>query len=96
MPLLVWMLCLRELERLLPFFKSSITAKEFWEVQEKMKKTVMKLIQEVDTRWNSTFLMFLHLFQEREAVGTALATLQTDVQPLSSEKYETGTGTGGS
>ncbi|KAJ3582327.1 hypothetical protein NHX12_012191 [Muraenolepis orangiensis] len=54
-----------------------------------MKRPVMKLIQEVDTRWNSTFLMLQRLFKERQSVGAAVAMLKTDVRPLSSEDYET-------
>lgn len=76
--------------KVVTFFKTSTTAKEkLREVQEQMKRPVMKLIQEVDTRWNSTFLMLQRLFEERQSVGAALAMLKTDVRPLSSEDYET-------
>ncbi|KAJ4947657.1 hypothetical protein JOQ06_009690 [Pogonophryne albipinna] len=72
------------------FFTTSTTAKEkLREVQEQMNRPVLKLIQEVDTRWNSTYLMLQRLFKERQSVGAALATLKTDVRPLSSEDYET-------
>jgi hypothetical protein len=46
----------------LTYFKTSTTAKEeLREVQEQMQRPVHKLIQEVDTHWNSTFHM-LHAF----------------------------------
>nr|XP_033482545.1 zinc finger BED domain-containing protein 1-like [Epinephelus lanceolatus] len=78
--------------KVVSFFKTSTTAKEkLREVQEQMNRPVKKLIQEVDTRWNSTFLMLQRLFEERQSVGAALATLRTDVRPLSSEDYETAT-----
>ena len=65
-----------------------ITKEKLKEVQEQLNRPVMKFIQEVDTHWNSTFLMLQRLFQERQAVGAALATLTTDVTPMSSEDYE--------
>ena len=58
-------------------------------MQEQMQGPVHKLIQEVDTRWNSTHHMLQRLFEERQAVGAALATLRNDVRPLSSEDYDT-------
>lgn len=76
--------------KVVAFFKTSTTAKEkLREVQEQMNRPVLKLIQEVDTRWNSTYLMLQRLFKERQSVGAALATLKTDVRPLSSEDYDT-------
>lgn len=72
------------------YFKTSTTAKEkLREVQEQMQCPVMKLIQEVDTCWNSTFHTLQRLFEERLSVGASLATLRTDVRPLSSEDHDT-------
>ncbi len=72
---------------------TSTTAKQrLAEMQEQMQSLIMKLIQEEDTCWNSTFLMLQHLYEERQAVGAALSLLQTDVIPLSSEDYETADG----
>ncbi|KAK1890214.1 Zinc finger BED domain containing protein 1 [Dissostichus eleginoides] len=69
--------------KVVTFFKTSTTAKEkLREVQEQMNRPVLKLIQEVDTRWISTYLMLQRLFKERQSVGAALAT-------SSSEDYET-------
>lgn len=70
--------------------KTSTTAKEkLRQVQEQMTRPVMKLIQEVDTHRNGTFLMLRRLFEQRQAVGAALAMLKTDVRPQSSEDDET-------
>ena len=51
-----------------------------------MGRPVLKLIQEVDTRWNSTYHMLQRVYDLREPVGAALAGLHTDVAPLSSEQ----------
>ncbi|KAL2081038.1 hypothetical protein ACEWY4_022891 [Coilia grayii] len=75
-------------QKVVAYFKSSTTAKKLREVQEQMQRPLHKLIQEVDTRWNSTYHMLQRIFEERQAVGAALATLRTDVTPLSSEDYE--------
>ncbi|XP_034455384.1 zinc finger BED domain-containing protein 4-like [Hippoglossus hippoglossus] len=58
------------------------------QVQEQMGRPALKLIQEVDTRWNSTYHMLQRVYDLREPVGAALAGLRTDVAPLSSEQYE--------
>ncbi|KAJ4921768.1 hypothetical protein JOQ06_025936, partial [Pogonophryne albipinna] len=61
------------------------------EAQKQMNRPVLKLIQEVDTRWNSTYLMLQRLFKERQSVGAALATLKTDATvELSEEKRVSG------
>ncbi|XP_057701568.1 uncharacterized protein LOC130921551 [Corythoichthys intestinalis] len=53
-----------------------------------MKPTepLLKLIQEVETRWNSTFHMLQRMYYLREAVGAALAGLHTDITPLTSHQ----------
>lgn len=40
-----------------------------------------KMIIEVETRWNSTFVMLERLYELRELVGAALASLKTEVSP---------------
>lgn len=76
--------------KVVTYFRSSTTAKEkLKNVQQQMNCAVMKLIQEVDTRWNSSFLMLQRLYDERQTVGAALASLRTEVNPLSSDDYET-------
>ena len=56
-------------------------------VQEQLGRPQLKLIQEVETRWNSTYTMLQWLFEQREPVGASLASLTTDIPPLSSEEY---------
>ncbi|XP_023811126.1 zinc finger BED domain-containing protein 4-like isoform X1 [Oryzias latipes] len=75
--------------RIVGLFKSSTTAKEkLSEMQRQLARPEHKLIQEVETRWNSTFNMLERLFKEREPLGAALATLHTDLPPLTSEDYQ--------
>ena len=71
-------------------FKSSTTAKEkLCEIQRQMGRPEHKLVQEVDTRWNSTFSMLQRLYEQRERLGAALSSLNTPLLPFSSEEYET-------
>ncbi|XP_023809217.1 zinc finger BED domain-containing protein 4-like [Oryzias latipes] len=75
--------------RIVGLFKSSTTAKEkLSEMQRQLARPEHKLIQEVETRWNSTFNMLERLFKEREPLGAALATLHTDLPPLTAEDYQ--------
>ncbi|XDV37901.1 hypothetical protein PO909_007427 [Leuciscus waleckii] len=53
-----------------------------------MGRPVLKMIIEVDTRWNSTFNMLERLYQLREPVGAALASLKTDITPPTALEYE--------
>ena len=52
-----------------------------------MGKPTLKLIQEVETRWNSTFQMLQRLVDQREPVGAALSGLDSDIPVLTSEEY---------
>ncbi|XP_030584252.1 zinc finger BED domain-containing protein 1-like [Archocentrus centrarchus] len=75
--------------RTVAYFKSSTTAKEcLQQVQVQMGRPVMKLMQEVETWWNSTFEMLQQIYDQREAVAAALATLSTDLAPLTANEYE--------
>ncbi|KAK0153212.1 Zinc finger BED domain-containing protein 4 [Merluccius polli] len=72
--------------RLVGYFRSSTSAKEKLAViQEQMGKPTLKLIQEVETRWNSTFQMLQRLVDQREPVGAALSGLDSDIPVLTSE-----------
>ena len=46
-----------------------------------------KLIQEVETRWNSTHDMMARLYEQRGPVGAALGSLRTDLAALTSAEY---------
>ncbi|KAM8910406.1 E3 SUMO-protein ligase ZBED1-like [Spinachia spinachia] len=75
--------------RLVTLFRTSTTAKErLVQVQEQMGRQLYKMIIEVDTRWNSTFLMLQRLYELKEPVGAALALLKTDITPLTAAEYD--------
>lgn len=57
-------------------------------MQQQMGKPKMKLIQETETRWNSTYSMFQRLLEQREAVAAALASLNSTLAPLNSVDSE--------
>ncbi|XP_068179073.1 E3 SUMO-protein ligase ZBED1-like [Antennarius striatus] len=76
--------------RLVTLFKTSTTATErLVQVQEQMGRQPCKMVIEVDTRWNSTFHMLQRLYELREPVGAALASLKTDILPLTASEYDT-------
>ena len=75
--------------KLVTHFRTSTTAKErLAQVQEQMGRPVLKMITEVDTRWNSSCNMLERLCQLREPVGAALTSLKTDVTPPTALEYE--------
>ena len=60
-------------KRTVTFFHQSVKATEkLKEVQCQIKLPEHKLIQEVDTRWNSTFYMFERIVEQHQAITTAL------------------------
>jgi len=76
--------------RIVTLFRSSCTAKDrLADVQRQMGRPQLKLIQEVETRWNSTFSMFQRLHDQREPVGAALSSLRTEVTAMSSAENDT-------
>ncbi|XP_033990656.1 zinc finger BED domain-containing protein 4-like [Trematomus bernacchii] len=76
--------------KLVGFFRSSTLAKEkLVSVQRQMGRPTLKLLQEVETRWNSTYHMLQRLVDLREPVGAALASLNTDITTLTSAEFTT-------
>ena len=60
-------------KQIVTFFHQSVKATEkLKEVQCQIKLPEHKLIQEVDTRWNSTFYMFERIVEQHQAITTAL------------------------
>ena len=60
-------------KQMVTFFHQSVKATEkLKEVQQQLKLPEHKLIQEVDTRWNSTFYMFERIVEQYQAITTAL------------------------
>lgn len=69
-------------------FRSSTTAKEkLAQVQQQMGRPTLKLINEVPTRWNSTYEMLSRLHDEREPVWVSLASMKSDVTPLTADEH---------
>ncbi|KAM9318799.1 E3 SUMO-protein ligase ZBED1-like isoform 1-T7 [Pholidichthys leucotaenia] len=70
------------------YLRSSTTAKEKpAQVQQQMGRPSLKLINEVPTRWNSTYDMLSRLHDEREPVWVSLASLKSDLTPLTADEY---------
>ena len=57
------------------FHKSTNASSKLIAVQKQMSKEEHKLIQEVETRWNSTFYMLERIVEQHEAITTALCLL---------------------
>ena len=57
------------------FHQSGNTAEKLRVVQRQIGIQEKKLIQEVETRWNSTFYMFERIVEQHQAVTTALCLL---------------------
>lgn len=70
--------------KIVGLFRSSCKAKDkLVEMQGLMGRPALKLIQEVETRWNSTFDIL-----QREPVGAALSNLNNDTSHLTSLEYD--------
>ena len=54
------------------FHQSTKATDKLKEIQAQVHVPIHKLIQEVDTRWNSTFYMFERIIEQHEAVTTTL------------------------
>ena len=52
-----------------------------------MGRPALKLVNEVPTRWNSTYEMLKRLHDEKEPVWVALGSLNTDITPLSADEF---------
>ena len=63
----------KKCKQIVTFFHQSVKATEkLKEVQYQLNLPEHKLIQEVDTRWNSTFFMFNRIVKQHDAITTAL------------------------
>lgn len=69
-------------------FRSSVTAKELTQIQQQLGTPVHKLINEVPTQRNRTYQMFERMTEQTEAVWVSLASLKTDITPLTPEECE--------
>ncbi|KAK0144577.1 Zinc finger BED domain-containing protein 4 [Merluccius polli] len=70
------------------FFHHSAKATEkLKQIQKQLKVAEHKLIQSVETRWNSVFYMLERLHEQREAVTTALCLLGKNSLCLNDEEF---------
>ncbi|XP_049319320.1 E3 SUMO-protein ligase ZBED1-like [Astyanax mexicanus] len=75
--------------QIVTYFRTSTTAKEkLTRVQLQMGGPVKKLINEVSTRWNSTYLMLERIVEQKESVLVSLASLKSDLPPLTTDDYK--------
>ncbi|XP_028428641.1 zinc finger BED domain-containing protein 4-like [Perca flavescens] len=70
------------------YFRTSTVARErLLSIQQQMGIPVHKLVQEVETRWNSTYEMMARLYEQREPVSAAMVSLSTDLAALTPAEY---------
>ncbi|XP_074037291.1 E3 SUMO-protein ligase ZBED1-like [Leptinotarsa decemlineata] len=78
-----------KLKTIVAFFKRSTTATaKFQEQQVRLNGKSKKLIQDVATRWNSTFYMFERFSELEEPIRTTMALLDKDLPIICQEEWE--------
>ena len=70
------------------FHRSVKAAEKLKTVQEQLSITTTKLIQDVITRWNSTYNMFERIVSQHEAITTSLCLLGKNDLCLSNEEID--------
>jgi len=70
------------------FHKSTKATDKLASIQSRLNIDNHKLIQEVETRWNSSFYMLERIVEQEEAVRTALCLLNRNDLTISSEEVE--------
>ena len=75
----------RKCRRIVTYFKQSTNARsKLTDVQLQIGGGEVKLVQDVATRWNSSFFMFKRLIEQYQAVNTALCLMDQNDMCLSS------------
>ena len=70
------------------FHRSTKSSEKLRTVQEQLGMPQLKLIQDVVTRWNSTYLMFERIASQHEAITTTLCLLDKAQMCLSTDEKE--------
>jgi len=74
---------------LLPFFHHSVKgAEKLREIQRQIGFKENKMIQEVETRWNSTFYMLERMVEQHQAVKTALCLLNRNTMCITTAELQ--------
>lgn len=67
---------------------SSSAQRRLEEYQKRTGKDPLRLVQDVETRWNSQYLMLSRLLDMKEAVTVELATSNSSIDGLSSQEWK--------
>lgn len=79
-----------KVKRIAEYFHRSVNASDrLRQVQSQQNVSELKLINDVETRWNSTLLMFQRFVEIHESVTTSLIQLGKGAMCLSDEELET-------
>ena len=70
------------------FHRSTKSSEKLRSVQQQLNLPQLKLIQDVVTKWNSTYLMFERVITQHEAITTTLCLLDKTEMCISVEEKE--------
>lgn len=73
------------------FHRSTVAASKFTSYQRQMRpdKVPLKLVNDVKTRWNSSYMMLERLLKVQEPLEAAMGVLRTDLVLLTPEDWTT-------
>lgn len=80
---------LKKCRSLVGHFKHSVSAtNKLKEVQEQLNMPVLKVMQDVPTRWNSCYLMLQRLFEIKDALSVTVTNLSAKIEFLRSDDWK--------
>lgn len=78
-----------KIKHIVTFFHQSVKASDkLSQLQEQHGQPTMKLIQDVDTRWNSTFYMMQRFVQQNQLITTTLCLMGKNDMCLNNEELD--------